>query len=134
MIAETPYCNPALLNNGQDDGRKPATCAMSGYHEQFERLRGSEKKPSILGTRTAIAILRLPSGDARAQKEESCFLVVQGHAVRVHVAVHDHLGMLVPKSFGDVAVPANRRVRFQNLLKIFRGNLVPLEGFAFGIS
>lgn len=64
---------------------------------------------------------------------ERFFLVVEGHAARVRVAIHYHFGMFPPKRFGYVAVPADRLMRFQNLLKMFRGDLIPLESFAFGI-
>lgn len=85
------------------------------------------------GVATAIAILRLRSGDARVRKEEPCFLVVQGHTARVRVTVDYHLGMLAPKSLGNMTVPTNRLMRFKNLAKIRRRDFMPLESFAFGI-
>jgi hypothetical protein len=49
-------------------------------------------------------------------------------------AVGDELGMLLAEGFRDMAIPADRPVGGQNLLKIFYRNFVPLDSFALRVK
>ena len=52
----------------------------------------------------------------------------------VNWTVGDEFGVLMAECFRDVAVPADRPVRGQSLLKVFDRNFVPLNSLALDVN
>lgn len=61
-------------------------------------------------------------------------LVQGGHAQSSGGAIDHQFPVFAAEGFGDVAVPADGPVGAENFLEVLGRNVVPLDGFAFGIN
>jgi hypothetical protein len=61
-------------------------------------------------------------------------LFVHAHAQGIRCPVHDQLRMFAPKRFGDVAVPADRKMRLHRFLELLRRDFAPLHRFPLRVN
>ena len=102
--------------------------ARCGLSASCYSLTWNPTSSSIPGA-LAPALPRLASAGASPS-----LLFVHAHAQRIRRPVHHQLRMFSPKRFGDVAVPADRKMRLHRFLQLLRRDFVPLHRFPLCVN